>query len=285
MNLQKVIAGLLNLLGATLLCGALGSCAAAPATPAAPKSGAETYYLLVFNQPVAGQEAEYNDWYDHQHAPDVVSVPGFVSARRYVLADYQLRPPTLIKPRYVVIYKIVTTDLAAVYAEVGRRIRSGETRMSRALDMGSGKNYTYRVFRPRVLGAKPVTRDGDTGELQDYVQLVFADPADGLDPEFNDWYDKHHAPDVLSVPGFVAGQRLTLAEVQLVKEGTPQKYLTIFDIRSSDLKRTLANFVSLAPGMSNSPAFDGNKVFGYTYKALAAPLDGDAIRAQRAAAH
>ena len=284
MKLHKVIAGLVGLVGAILMCATLGSCAGAPAAPAAPKSGAETYYLLVFNQPVAGQEAEYNDWYDHQHAPDVVSVPGFVSARRYVLAEDQLRPPTLIKPRYVVIYKIVTTDLTAVYAEVGRRIRSGETRMSRTLDMSSGKNYTYRVFRPRVLGGKPDTRDGDTGELQDYVQLVFADHAEGLDSEFNDWYDKHHAPDVLSVPGFVAGQRLTLADVQLVKEGTLQQYLTMFDIRSSDLKRTLANFVSRAPSMSNSPAFDGSKVFGYTYRALAAPLDGDVIRAQRAAA-
>jgi hypothetical protein len=240
---------------------------------------------LVFNQPVAGQEVEYNDWYDHQHAPDVVSVPGFVSARRYVLAEYQLRPPTHMKPRYVVIYKLVTADLAAVYAEVSRRIRSGETRMSHTLDMSSGENYTYRVFRPRVMGANPDSRNGDTADLQDYVQLVFADPADGLDTEFNDWYDKHHAPDVLAVPGFVSGQRLTLAEVQLVKEGMPQQYLTIFDIRSSDLKRTLADFVARAPGMSNSPAFDGSRVFGYTYRALAAPLDGDAIRAQRAAGH
>jgi hypothetical protein len=234
---------------------------------------------------VAGQEAEYNDWYDHQHAPDVVSVPGFVSARRYVLAGDQLRPPTLIKPRYLVIYKIVTTDLAAVYAEVGRRIRSGETRMSQSLDRDSGKNYTYRVFRPQMMGSKPDIRDGNSDDIQDYIQLVFADPASGLDSEFNDWYDKHHVPDVLSVPGFVSGQRLTLAEVQLVSEQTPQQYLTMFDIRSSDLRRTLAEFVSRAPAMGNSPAFDGSKVFGYTYKALAATLDGDAIRAQRAAAH
>jgi hypothetical protein len=268
-----------------LMYAAPGRCAEVAATPAPSGPGPATYYLLVFNQPVAGREAEYNDWYDHQHAPDVVSVPGFVSARRYVLADDQLRPPTLIKPRYVVIYKIVTTDLAAVYAEVGRRIRSGETRMSRTLDMDSGKNYTYRVFRPQVAGSNPDARDGNGGGLQDYIQLVFADPATGMDTEFNDWYDKHHVPDVLSVPGFVSGQRLTLAEVQLVNEQATQQYLTMFDIRSSDLKRTLAEFVKRAPSMGNSPAFDGTKVFGYTYKALAAALDGDAIRAHRAVGH
>jgi hypothetical protein len=283
LNIWKVITGLLGVVGAALLGGALSSYAATPATPAAIRSDTDTYYLLVFNQPVAGQETEYNDWYDHQHAPDVVSVPGFVSARRYVLAEYQLRPPALIKPRYVVIYKIVTADLSAVYAEVNRRIRSGETRMSRTLDMSSGENYTYRVFRPRLMGSKPDNPEGATGVLQDYVQLVFADPADGLDAEFNNWYDRHHAPDVLTVPGFVSGQRLTLADVQLVKQGTPQQYLTMFDIRSSDLKRTLADFVMRAPGMSNSPAFDGKRVFGYTYRALGLPLDGDAIRTQRAA--
>ena len=150
MKLHKVIAGLVGLVGAILMCATLGSCAGAPAAPAAPKSGAETYYLLVFNQPVAGQEAEYNDWYDHQHAPDVVSVPGFVSARRYVLAEDQLRPPTLIKPRYVVIYKIVTTDLTAVYAEVGRRIRSGETRMT-AIPASSRTMFSLSLqILPRV---------------------------------------------------------------------------------------------------------------------------------------
>jgi hypothetical protein len=40
----------------------------------------ETYYFLVFSNPVAGQEARYNKWYNEQHQLDVVSIPGFVTA-------------------------------------------------------------------------------------------------------------------------------------------------------------------------------------------------------------
>ena len=52
----------------------LGSASASAAT-------SETYYFFVFSNPVAGHEDEYNRWYDQQHAPDVVAIPGFVSAK------------------------------------------------------------------------------------------------------------------------------------------------------------------------------------------------------------
>jgi hypothetical protein len=42
----------------------------------------ETYYYFVFSNPVAGHEDEYNKWYNEQHAPDVVAVPGFVTKKR-----------------------------------------------------------------------------------------------------------------------------------------------------------------------------------------------------------
>jgi hypothetical protein len=262
-----------------LLAGASGALRAADAA-AAP---AETYYLLVFNQPVAGKEQEYNHWYDQQHAPDVVSVPGFVRAQRYVFASTQLRPAPA-KPKYVVIYQIKTNDLAAVYAEVRRRLSSGETKLSPTLDMDSGQNYTYRVLRPRLGGAQPDSQAGDRTTVLGYAQLVFADPATGKDEEFNSWYDAHHAPEVLKVTGFTSGQRLVLADVQLApQQGARPQYLTMFELQTKNLARTITEFQRLAPAMTPSTAFDGNKVFGYTYQALGPPLSGDMVRAGRAA--
>ena len=262
-----------------LICGGASVTRAADAV-AIP---AQTYYLLVFNQPVAGQEQEYNRWYDHQHAPDVVSVPGFVRAQRYVFATTQLRPAPA-KPKYVVIYQIKTNDLAAVYAEVRRRLSTGETKISPALDMNSGQNYTYRVLRPRLAGMQPDAQAGDLATVLGYTQLVFADPADGKDAEFNTWYDAHHAPEVLKVAGFTSGQRLVLADVQLAPQQSPRpEYLTMFEIQTKNLPRTIAEFQRLAPAMTSSAAFDGSKVFGYTYQALGSPLSGDMVRAGRAA--
>jgi len=268
---------------ALLVCVAVGAASVVGAA-AAPTAPAETYYLLVFNQPVAGQEQEYNRWYDRQHAPDVVSVPGFVRAQRYVFAGTQLRPAPA-KPKYLVIYQIKTNDLAAVYAEVRRRLSTGETQISPTLDKDSGQNYTYRVLRPRLMGSQPDSQSGDLATVMGYAQIVFADPADGKDAEFNAWYDAHHAAEVLKVMGFTSGQRMVLADVQLApQQGPTPKYLTMFDIQSKNLARTLAEFQRLAPGMTSSPAFDGTKVSGYTYQALGPPLSGDMVRAERASA-
>jgi hypothetical protein len=40
--------------------------------------------LLVLTNPVPGREAEFNDWYDNRHVPEVLAVPGFVSCTRFV---------------------------------------------------------------------------------------------------------------------------------------------------------------------------------------------------------
>src|ERR1700704_107863 len=82
---------------AALVC--LGLCAAISAAPSPAqtkdavkvKAKAETYYYLVFSNPVAGREDEYNKWYDTQHAQDVVAVPGFVTAQRFVASETPLR--------------------------------------------------------------------------------------------------------------------------------------------------------------------------------------------------
>src|SRR5271169_1702848 len=72
----------------------------------------EPYYFFVFSYPVAGHENEYNQWYDHQHAQDVVAIPGFVTAQRFVKNDLPLyRMVDLQVPKYLIIYEIVTADV------------------------------------------------------------------------------------------------------------------------------------------------------------------------------
>ena len=98
----------------------------------------ETYYFFVFSNPVAGHEDEYNRWYNQQHAQDVVAIPGFVTAQRFVKNDLPLyRMVDLQVPKYLIVYKIVTGDVEAVFAEVSRRLKTGETRWSKAKRMNS----------------------------------------------------------------------------------------------------------------------------------------------------
>ncbi len=99
------------------------------------------YMLVMSNPSPPEQEDAYNAWYDHTHVPDVLRVPGFMSAQRYVRIGGNAD-----KPRYLVIFKFKTRDADATSAEIARRIKAGITRMSPLL--GGGKGGGGGVFVP-----------------------------------------------------------------------------------------------------------------------------------------
>jgi hypothetical protein len=40
-------------------------------------------FLYVFTDATPGHDKEFNEWYDKQHLPEVLDIPGFVAAKRY----------------------------------------------------------------------------------------------------------------------------------------------------------------------------------------------------------
>jgi hypothetical protein len=83
--------------------------------------------LYVESRPVPGQEDEYNTWYDETHLKEVVSLLGFVSARRFAPVDGQ--------GPYVAIYEIDADDLPAAVAGLGEASARGELFISPAVSM------------------------------------------------------------------------------------------------------------------------------------------------------
>ncbi|WP_110948843.1 DUF4286 family protein [Pseudomonas bohemica] len=90
------------------------------------------YTFVVLTNPVQGQEHEYNHWYDQQHLPDVLAVPGFISARRFRM----VHDPMVSTPlwRYLALYEIDAADPVAVLDEVLLRVGGEAMVMSEALD-------------------------------------------------------------------------------------------------------------------------------------------------------
>jgi hypothetical protein len=252
---------------------ALAAAALAAATP-------ETYYFFVFSNPVAGQEARYNRWYNEQHQLDVVAVPGFVTAHRFVMNDLPLyRRADVELPKYLVVYKIVTDDLDAVFKEVSRRLQTGETKMDPSFDRATSVGYTYRAFRPFVKGVGGEPRSARPGKRELYYHVVFTPFVEGKEDEFNTIYDKHHAPELASIPGFTGAQRMILARPDTASiKGT--KYLALFTVETSDLAAVKEG--TSAPVTPN-PGQDRVGTRGYTFRAIAPEVHGDAVRADRAA--
>ena len=72
--------------------------------------------LLTMTEPPAGMEEEFNAWYDDEHMAERLSIPGFLSARRWVadcrpgegkyLATYELESLAVLhSEKYVFHYK------------------------------------------------------------------------------------------------------------------------------------------------------------------------------------
>ena len=55
-------------------------------------------FLLVTMQPAPAFEEEFNAWYDSEHIPERLAVPGILTARRYVCADGH--------PKYLAMYDL-----------------------------------------------------------------------------------------------------------------------------------------------------------------------------------
>lgn len=242
----------------------------------------ETYYLYVLNDPAPGREDEYNDWYAHQHAPDVVCIPGFVSAQRYIWSEHQLRPDALRPTEYMIEFKIVTDDLAAVYADVIRRIREHITVMSTSIAPGTGGSYTYRAITGVVRGRGGDVHSSSKDQPKHYIQMVFANATAGKESQFNDWYDHVHAPGVASTPGFKQWQRFELSPVQL-GDAQADRYMVKFDIETRDIDAVFARFMQdMQAAKSLPPLGDaGTMGTGYTYRAIGPLLLRDEVRRQR----
>ena len=104
------------------------------------------YSWIVYSSPVEGREAEYNQWYDKQHLPDLLKIPGVIAARRYRIAKDQRGGPPASLSRYMAVYEIDTSDLKSVFAEVNARRGTPAMVMLDALDPKSISTEAFELI-------------------------------------------------------------------------------------------------------------------------------------------
>jgi hypothetical protein len=122
-----------------------------------------------------------------------------------------------------------------------------------------------------------------------YTFVVFTNSVAGKDAEFNAWYNTHHVPDVLNVPGFVAAQRFRLADTQFTRDESSRafNYLALYEIETDDIAATLKELRARGgtADIVPSDAIDTKKVGTYVFTPVAEKvLAKDVKRPRRAAA-
>lgn len=104
------------------------------------------YQLVALTNAVEGREDEFNEWYDNQHLNDVLNVPGFYRAQRFINANaFSPDPP---EHKYMAIYEFETDDLARTVDYFLSVTSSGKMPISSAMDATKASPAIYRVLGP-----------------------------------------------------------------------------------------------------------------------------------------
>lgn len=109
----------------------------------------QRHIIAVLTNPVAQREDEYNRWYDDRHIPDVLTIPGVISAQRFRLSPAQrMDPPHPYQ--YFSLYEIETDDLPGLIEEMRRR---GGTQMMPISDALDPERMTlfFTPITPRIV--------------------------------------------------------------------------------------------------------------------------------------
>ena len=107
-----------------------------------------THRLVVFTEPTAGREDEYNQWYDEVHLKEVLATEGFVGAQRFALSDAQIGDVAGAAPsRYLAIYEIEADSLEGALEKLSAG--SAKMQMSDALDTSAAKAFAYSAIGAR----------------------------------------------------------------------------------------------------------------------------------------
>jgi hypothetical protein len=163
------------------------------------------------------QPDEFHDWYDLEHIPERLRVPGFLNAERWISAD----DPNVA---------VATYDLDSLgvlhspaYNAIGYDNASVWTRRVTAI--------AKRIMRFAGEQLVPGDRVAPNGAGALLVATMNVDPA--AEAEFNEWYNAEHLPQLGAVPGVLSARRF-----QSPESDRERQYLALYHMNSADIPST-----------------------------------------------
>lgn len=102
-------------------------------------SAVDCIQCLVFSAPLAGREAQYEDWYSGRHLRDVLTVPGYVSAQRFAVSGTAAPAP------FLALYEIDRNAYETAIMEVTLRSDTEYMPISDAVDRNRFTSAHYRA--------------------------------------------------------------------------------------------------------------------------------------------
>jgi hypothetical protein len=160
---------------------------------------------------------EFHDWYDTEHVPERLGVPGILNAERWVdeadpkiaIATYDLDSPAVVDSAA---YKAVGGDNGTPWT---KRIARTTNRLTR---------FVGEQIKPG-----DVVAPSGAGAL--LMASMNVDPS--AEPGFNEWYNTEHLPQLGAVPGVLAARRY-----QATDPSSERRFVAIYHLRDVGVSRS-----------------------------------------------
>jgi len=160
-------------------------------------------------------EDEFHDWYDTEHVPERLRVPGFINADRWIgTANPQV--------------SVATYDLEAVGVL--------HSPAYQAVGGANGSPWTKRVTSRtksiiRFEGDQILPGDAAAPSGAGALMVISMNSIAEAEAEFNEWYNAEHLPALGAVPGVLRARRYRGA-------GATQRYLAIYHFTAHDVRES-----------------------------------------------
>ncbi|KAJ8472900.1 hypothetical protein ONZ45_g16494 [Pleurotus djamor] len=150
-----------------------------------------THIAIVFGEPGdVVPEAQFNDWYDNVHIPDLLTAPGVLAAVRYKATDSK-------QPSWVVFYEIESPEVLQ-----SEEIQGNIAKESKSFVVQNSFTLNLRLTTLKFSRSAPDISLPLRGE---FALMNFMQPSSEKEAEFLRWYEDEHIGAVAKTPGWMRG--------------------------------------------------------------------------------
>ena len=168
------------------------------------KDGAAQGSSVLFSEmiPHESDEAEFNGWYDREHIPVRMRVPGFRSAQRYVAPGTR---------HYLALYEM---DSASVLqSQPYHEVKNNPSELTRKMlrDVTGFTRYIGDQTSVQVSAKRSAADPADAIGAAYLYAVFFAVPSERR-KEFDDWYEQDHVPTLLECKDWLMVRRIRIID-------------------------------------------------------------------------
>ncbi|KAJ3967846.1 hypothetical protein EV361DRAFT_1006040, partial [Lentinula raphanica] len=159
-----------------------------------------------------------SDWYDNEHAPLRLTVPGFLTAARYKALDAPPKP----FPKWLALYDMSSKDIMQSQSYQDLRFKASNNEKEVVGNLEVLNRRVYELIDSSE--SEENTPNGGDKEAAKFIYVVHMEVED----HFIQWYTSTRIPRLAVVPGYMRSRVFRLAEqpVELAGKASSNKSRT-----------------------------------------------------------